>query len=106
MSNNNFTHTEASAFGISLIIIITLLWILYNYTVINRLNEEKSNLETRIQGCEYRVDDYRSALEEANNNIEEVNLIIEDAQGYVWSSYDEMGEALDNLSTVETIDEP
>ena len=36
---------------------------------------------------------YQNALDEANSNIE-------DAQSYAWSSYDEMGDALDNLTTV------
>lgn len=53
-----------------------------------------------------RLDEYQSALSEANDNIDSANSNIEDAQGYAWSSYEEMGEALDNLSTVDTVSEP
>lgn len=35
----------------------------------------------------------KESLEQANSNIE-------DAKGYAWNSYEEMGEALDNLETV------
>ena len=52
------------------------------------------------------ISQYQSALSEANDNIEEANSIIEDAQGYAWSSYEDMGYALDNLSTVDTVSEP
>lgn len=75
-----------------LLIIIALIWIWRNYKTIDEL--------------EYTITEYQSALEEANNNIEEANSTIEDAQGYTWSSYEDMGYALDNLETVETVSEP
>ena len=50
--------------------------------------------------------DYQSALGEANDNIDDANSMIEDAQGYAWSDYEEMGYALDNLSTVDNVDTP
>ncbi len=52
------------------------------------------------------LDRIETALEEANSNIEEANSNIEDAQGYAWSNYQEMGEALENLTTVDTVAEP
>lgn len=52
------------------------------------------------------LQDYKDALEEANNNIEEVNYSIEDAQGMAWESYDDMGYTLENLTTVDTVSEP
>lgn len=56
--------------------------------------------------CEYKLDDYRTALEEANDNIEEANSIIEDAQNYAGESYEDMEWALYDLSTVDTVSEP
>ena len=53
-----------------------------------------------------QLDEYQSALSEANDNIDSANSTIEDAQSYVWSSYEDMGYALENLSTVDTVSEP
>lgn len=56
--------------------------------------------------CEIVRDDYVSSLERAISNVEEANNQIGDAQNHAWSSYDEMGEALDNLYEVEEVDDP
>ena len=53
-----------------------------------------------------QLDDYKSALSEANDNIDEANSQIEDAQSYAWSDYDDMGYALESLSTVDTVSDP
>lgn len=66
---------------------------------LRQIKEENRELEDT-------VDSYQSALSEANDNIESANSMIEDAQGYAWSSYEEMGYALDDLSTVDTVSEP
>jgi len=60
----------------------------------------------KANSCEYKLDSYRTALEEANNNIEEANQIIEDAQNYAGESYEDMEWVLYNLSTVDTVSEP
>ena len=91
---------------IGIILLIGLIWIWQNYKTINNLKEENSVLEHTNSTLEYRLSDYQSSLEEANNNIEDANSQIEDAQGYAWESYNDMGETLENLSTVETVDEP
>lgn len=52
------------------------------------------------------LDDYRVALNEANDRIDEANEMIENAKGYTWESYDDMGTALDDIDTVSTVDEP
>lgn len=62
--------------------------------------------QSEINDYQSQLDDYQNALDEANNNIDEANGYIEDAQGYAWSSYDEMGQALENLTTVDRIDNP
>ena len=79
----------------------TLIYILIGIIVfgwfqLNKINSKVEELTNLNSDCEY-------TLEEANNNIEEANSIIEDAQSYAWSSYEEMGDALDNLYTVDTV---
>lgn len=59
-----------------------------------------------LTDLEEKLEEYQTASEEANNNIEEANSIIEEAQGHAWESYQEMGEALENLETVEIVSEP
>ena len=60
----------------------------------------------RAEELENKISDFETALQEANDNIEEANSQISDAQGYAWESYEEMGETLNNLSTVDTVSEP
>ena len=55
---------------------------------------------------EDQLSEYESVLSESNDNIEEANSIIEEAQSYAWSDYDDMGYALDNLETVDTVYAP
>jgi hypothetical protein len=57
------------------------------------LNNEINGLSDQVVNLEYERNSYESALDQANLNIE-------DAQSYAWSSYDDMGYALDNLETV------
>ena len=78
------------------ILILFLLILGQRYKTLKSENEDLSAL----------LDDYDYSLRQANDNIEEANSIIEDSQGYAWSSYEEMGEALDNLATVDTVREP
>ena len=81
------------------IAIILLFLLLFSYSVSHSLKKDNALLRDKIE-------DYQSALGEANNNIEEANSIIEEAQSYAWSSYDDMGDVLDNLTTFYTVDEP
>ncbi len=97
---------KSSYLGIIIVIIIAVIWIWSNYSKIDKLEKENSYLEDSLSSCQFSLDDYQSALEEANQNIDEANSVIEDAQGYAWSSYQEMGDALGNLYTVNTVSEP
>lgn len=65
-----------------------------------------ATLKGQVTELENLVNDYSYALQRANDNIDEANSMIEDAQGYAWSSYEEMGYALDSLTTVDTISDP
>lgn len=81
------------------IIIIAAIWIWRDHNEMIRLEQEKTYLEERIE-------EYRQALEDANNNIEEANSNIEEAKSNAWETYEDMGNALDNIDTVDTISEP
>jgi hypothetical protein len=70
------------------------------------LGQKYKDTKAQKQYLESIVDDYSYALSRANDNIEEANSMIEDAQSYIWSDYEEMRYALDSLETVDTISEP
>ncbi len=84
-----------------------LKWIIYALIVFiflfnfkySKVVEERNNLKDELSS-------YQDALDQANSNIEDANSLIEDAQSNAWSSYDEMGKALDNLTTVDTVQAP
>ena len=66
----------------------------------------QNEYEAALGQCEIVRDDYRSALSDASDNIEEANRQLADGQSYAWSSYEEMGEFLENLSEVSEADDP
>jgi peptidoglycan hydrolase CwlO-like protein len=74
------------------ILILTVL-LLLSWSNYNKLKKETSDT----------INNYENALNEANSNIDEANSNIEDAKNYAWSSYDDMGWALDNLQTVDNV---
>lgn len=78
---------------------ILLVVLIIGWLKFNNLKEENSILTDDVGA-------YQDTLSRANQNIEEANSVIEDAQSYAWSSYEEMGDALDNLTTVDTVSEP
>ena len=79
-----------------IILLIAGVWIYKNTKTINDLRSDNQQLEDELADSQY-------SLEQANSNIEEANSSIEEAQGSAWGTYEEMGEALDNLTTVETV---
>lgn len=85
--------------------ITIILLIIAMITIISLWDKYKSIKETAI--IRYStISDYHDALNKANDNIEELNYIIEEAQGHAWGSYEEMGEALDDLHMIDTVDDP
>jgi hypothetical protein len=93
MNNEDENRDGKPTWGLIVVIIfIVIMWVLDN----RGLNRALDNV----------VGEYHDALSGANSNIEELNSIIEDAQSHTWSSYDEMGQALDELYTVDTIPDP
>lgn len=63
-----------------------------------------NNKENTTTACEEIVDVYRDKLHEADKTIEDLNYQIEEAKASAWSSYEEMGEALDSLETAEIVE--
>ena len=78
------------------------------FLVLSWMNQYKTieHQEDTIARQEDLLSEYEDALDEANDNIDEANSMIEDAQWQAWSSYEDMGYALDNLYTVDTISKP
>ena len=76
----------------ALIIFLALSWMKQYKTI-----EGQKNTIARQEDL---LSEYDDALDEANDNIDDANSIIEDAQGSAWLSYEDMGDALDNLYTV------
>jgi chromosome segregation ATPase len=76
--------------------------------------EERSDCELRAEDargeanaeCESRIEEWRSALEEANAQIEELNSSIASARVYIGESDEDMEFALSRLETGDTVDEP
>lgn len=91
---------------IFILLLICGIWIWKDSNKIKDLERNNINLEDENNNLQSRLEEYNYALEGANSNIEQANSNIEDAQGYAWSSYENMGYALDNLETVDTISEP
>lgn len=74
---------------IIIIVFILFLW----YSDNTSLTQTIENLNYEIEDLESKLDDYKVALGEANN-------VIEEASSYAWASYEEMGEVLEGLETV------
>jgi len=74
-----------------IVLIILSIWFWRDH---RNLKNQLEYSQDELSSCEYDKSALEDALNQANSNIE-------DAQSYAWSSYDEMGDALDNLETVE-----
>lgn len=87
-------------FYVTLVLLIaSVIWIWTNHQNIQEL-------ESTVYYQDSLIDEYSDALDEANDNIDEANSMIEDAQWYAWESYEEMGEALEDLDTVGNVSDP
>jgi hypothetical protein len=73
-----------------LILFVGLAFLWSNYRELK--NEYADNLDV----CE-------QSLHVANENIDDANDYILNAKDYAWSSYDDMGEALEGLETVDNV---
>ncbi len=89
--------SNQSTLCIFTIIIISLWFYISNSNLSDKnleLWSEISTLETDVEDLETSVSDYEEALQQANDNIEE-------AKDSAWGTYQDMGDALDTLETVE-----
>ena len=70
--------------------IILAIWFWHDHS---SLTGQVELLQNQVADLDSQVSQYSDDLDQANSNIE-------DAKSSAWSSYDEMGDALDNLETV------
>lgn len=54
--------------------------------------------------CESSLYRYENALDEANSNIDELNQNVKNAKYSAWESYENMGNSLEDLETVNNIE--
>lgn len=73
------------------VLIIFSIWFWRDH---HKLTGQIQTLQDEVYELDNKVNSYSDALDQANSNID-------DANGYAWSSYDDMGYTLDNLETVE-----
>ncbi len=83
-------------------ILIGLL--VFSFFQYNKVQKKNDRLVDHVSSYENALDEANSNIEEANSTIEDLNSSIENAQGYAWSTYDDMGSAIDDLSTGDTVD--
>ena len=76
---------------IFILLVILSIWFWKDH---HNLTSRVESLQDEVADLDDKANSYSDALDQANSNIE-------DAQSYAWSSYDDMGYALDNLETVE-----
>lgn len=74
-------------------IIIMFLWFCTDHSKLTNQAKELKEYKNQVEELEAELSTYKEALEQANSNIE-------DAKNEAWSSYTDMGYALDNLETV------
>ena len=76
---------------IFILLVILSIWFWKDH---HNLTGRVESLQDEVADLDNKANSYSDALDQAISNIE-------DAQSYAWSSYDDMGYALDNLETVE-----
>ena len=76
---------------IFILLVILSIWFWRDH---HELTSRVKLLQGEVADLDDKANLYSDALDQANSNIE-------DAQSYAWSSYDDMGYALDDLETVE-----
>lgn len=79
-----------------LLVILAVLYILSLRDDLKTAEKQIAEIENQASYCAQKVDQFKEALEEANNAIEQ-------AKSYEGESYREMEDALANL---QTVDEP
>ena len=72
-----------------IIFIIAVVWIWSLYSQIGKLKDALDQANYNIMA--------------ANDTIDQLNSSIEDAKGYAWGNYYDMGNALDGLETGDTV---
>lgn len=88
-----------------IILVVALVWALFFHkqTYKGQTAEEWFNAyDTEVS----RNQELEDSLNQANDNIDEANSKIDEAKSNAWGNYYDMGDALDNLETVDTVPVP
>lgn len=88
--------------GTLIFIIVAILFV--GLIMLNKKDEQITNLKEEVAVQENRADSLSSALDETNSNIEETNGYIQDAKDTLGGSYDDMNNAIDGLEPVQTVE--
>ena len=79
---------------IFLTIITSVFFIMHFRAELQNSESEKIYIQSELEKTKDELNDVKDKLDEANSNIEE-------AKSSAWETYEDMGDALDNLETVE-----
>lgn len=86
------------------ILIIGIIILSASSYSLNKKNKElqiiNNDLNYRNDLCQSDLDTCDNSLSDSNDTITDLNNQIEDAQSYTWTSYEEMGHALDDLQPI------
>lgn len=85
---------------LTITIIIAVIWLLSNQSQIHRLQNENQLLQSENEDLQSENNNLQDQVSEYDDALQEANDLIENAQYQAWSSYEEMGNALDDLYTI------
>lgn len=92
MKTTHINRFRSIAPFILLVILLACFWFDHR-----SLSNELNILNDEVDSLNHEVSSFSEALDQANENIE-------DAKDKAWSSYNEMGAALDHLEVVKPTD--
>jgi peptidoglycan hydrolase CwlO-like protein len=98
--------SKYSGWVVAVILGIILIFVWGSASGKQEIETQLTEAEDEISSLESKVEDYQSALSEANDTIDALNYDIEEAQSWSGGDYYDMIDALDNMSTRDTISEP
>lgn len=80
-----------------IVLIILSIWFWRDH---HNLKKQLAETQNELSYCKDSLDESENNLNQCSESLDQVNSNIEDAQSSAWSSYEDMGDAIDNLETV------
>lgn len=90
-------ENDRSNWYIGIIIVLSIWFYISNSNLSEKnieLQDQVSTLESKVEDLKTNLSDYEEALQQANDDIQE-------AKNSAWETYQDMGDALDSLETVQ-----